>query len=80
MGCRNVTPLEKLISWHENWALRSQVVKCKSCGAEQSENDKELAFIHEPSCLNARFATQPWQALDEVREAYWVPPATSSMD
>ncbi|CAN1602662.1 Phage protein [Pseudomonas mediterranea] len=80
MGCRKVSPLEKLISWHENWALRNQVVKCKGCGAEQSESDRELAFIHEPSCLNARFATQPWQALDEVREAYWGSPETSSVD
>ncbi|AOE61382.1 hypothetical protein QZH45_20185 [Pseudomonas corrugata] len=75
-----MTPLEKLISWHESWALRNQIVKCKSCGAEQSESDRELAFVHEPTCLNARFATNPWQALDQVREAYWIPPNTAPVD
>lgn len=75
-----MTPLEKLISWHESWILRNQTVKCRRCGVEQPEQDRQLQFVHEPDCQNATFGTQPWQALDEVRDAYWIPPKASSVD
>lgn len=75
-----MTPLEKLISWHEKWALQNQIVKCKSCGMEQSEVDRNLMFSHESGCPNARFGAEPWQALDEVRDAYWIPPQAASDD
>ncbi|MGN8346827.1 hypothetical protein ACLEJQ_24810 [Pseudomonas sp. SMV71] len=79
-GRQQVTPLEKLIAWHESWALRNQTVKCKGCGAEQSERDRALRFTHESDCPNARFGAEPWQALDEVRDAYWIPPKGSSAE
>ncbi|MBT2342352.1 MULTISPECIES: hypothetical protein [Pseudomonas] len=75
-----MTPLEKLISWHESWALRNQTVKCKGCGVEQSEQNRALEFIHEAGCQKARFGAAPWQALDQVRDAYWIPPQDSSAD
>lgn len=77
---QQVTPLEKLIAWHESWALRNQTVKCKGCGAEQPERDRTLTFTHESNCPNARFGIEPWRALDEVRDAYWIPPKGSPVE
>lgn len=75
-----MTPLEKLISWHEKWALKNRTVICKRCGAEQSEQDRDLKFNHATGCPDTRFGAEPWKALDEVRDSYWTPTKTSSVD
>lgn len=65
-----MTPQEKLLLWHSNWALSKQTVKCKGCGAEQPEHDKDRDFVHHPECTAVLPGMSPWSALDDIRISF----------
>lgn len=65
-----MTPTEKLLEWHSNWTISHGIVRCKACNAEQAELDREKAFPHGTGCVKAALGILPWQALDDVQDAF----------
>ncbi|CAN7495798.1 hypothetical protein LJR277_003306 [Pseudomonas sp. LjRoot277] len=63
-----MTPAEKLLEWNANWTISHGVVSCKTCHAEQSELDRDKAFLHGTGCVRAPLGILPWQALDDVQQ------------
>ncbi|VVQ05040.1 hypothetical protein [Pseudomonas fluorescens] len=61
-----MTPMEKLTEWNANWTLCHSVVRCKTCHAEQSELDRDKAFLHGAGCAKASRGILPWQALGDI--------------
>jgi hypothetical protein len=57
---------EDLIAWNTRWRLSNGIVSCKTCGAEQSENDREVMFEHQAGCGYAGQGARPWDDLYRI--------------
>lgn len=64
-----MTPLDKILAWHQNWSILNGTVRCKRCGGVQQEVDRSLQFPHSPTCTMFGATIQPWVALDDVKPA-----------
>lgn len=57
---------DDLIVWNSKWRLSGGMVFCRGCEAPQQEPDKELFFIHNPTCRYAADRSKPFKELDSI--------------